>query len=85
MDKEIEKKFRDLAYLIGCCTFAVCFGVPAIIFFVSGLAILGYYWSNSLIIPQAILGMGGWLMIIIFLVANRMLSKQQKEHDEAKK
>ena len=84
MDKEIEKKFRDLAYLIGCCTFAVCFGVPAIIFFVSGLAILGYYWSNSLIIPQAILGMGGWLMIII-LVANRMLSKQQKEHDEAKK
>jgi len=29
--------------------------------------------------------MSGWLMIIIFLVANRMLSKMQKEQDEAKK
>jgi len=85
MDKELEKKFRNLAYLIGLCTFIVFFGVPAMIFFVSGLAVLGYLWSNSLLIPQAIFGMSGWLMIIIFLVANRMLSKQQKEQDEAKK
>jgi len=85
MDKELEKKFRNLAYLIGYCTLAICFGVPALIFFVFGLAIFGYYWCNSLVIPQITMSIGGWLMIIIFLVANRMLSKQQKEQDEAKK
>jgi len=85
MDKEIEKKFRNLAYLIGLCTFAVFLGVPAIIFFVFNLVLLAYRWSNSLFIPSITLCAGGWLMIIIFLVANRMLSKQQKEQDEAKK
>ena len=74
MEKKIEKKFRNLAYLIGYCTFAVFLGVPAIIFFVFNLVLLAYHWSNSLFIPSITLCAGGWLMIILFF----FVGKQEK-------